>query len=95
MAWLVLSTSSLLDNNTGGHEVPKEKLESLFLKIGYKSVILQNIMRNSANITTAIAPHNLDKYRGTTMTGSIREESENFKIAIKIKIFTKMFNWWS
>ena len=38
------------------------KLESLFRRSGYKAVTLQNIMRNSANITSATSPESMNKY---------------------------------
>ena len=65
MAWLVLSTSSLLDDRRGD-DVPQEKLESLVRRSGYKPVtlanIMRNIMRNSANITSATSSDSLEKY---------------------------------
>ena len=67
MAWLVLSTSSLLDERTSSSlldgtdvsAVPQDKLESLVRRSGYKPVTLQNIMRNSSNIATATKKENV------------------------------------
>ena len=61
MAWLVLSTSSLLDDRAVTN-VRQDKLESMVRRSGYKPVTLTNIMRNSANITSATSPDSLDRY---------------------------------
>ena len=61
--WVVLSTTSLLDDNySAAAAVSKDKLESLVSRSGYKPVTQQNIMRNSANITSATSPDSLMKY---------------------------------
>ena len=70
MAWLVLSTSSLLDDRRGS-DVPQDKLESLVRRSGYKPVTLQNIMRNSSNITTATATENVNEYSTANIHKSI------------------------
>ena len=61
VAWLVLSTSPLLDY-TSGYDVSQETLESMVRRSGYKPVTLHNIMRNSANITSATSPDSMKKY---------------------------------
>ena len=61
MAWLVLSTTSLLDDQRGS-SIPQDKLESMVRRSGYKTVTLLNIMRNSAKIATATSPENVDRY---------------------------------
>ena len=76
MAWLVLSTSSLLDNAFSVDkygEVPQDKLESLVRKSGCKPVTLQNIMRNSSNISTATTRDNVNRYFTVNIPKSIRE----------------------
>ena len=70
MAWLVLSTSSLLDEKLDDF-VPQDKLESLVRRSGYKPVTLQNIMRNSANISTATTPENVKSYSNANISKSI------------------------
>ena len=65
MAWLVLSTTSLLDVRRGV-DVPQDKLESLVRRSGYKPVTLANIMRNSASITSATSPDSMEKYSKRT-----------------------------
>merc|ERR1711994_875841 len=74
MAWVVLSTTSLLDDNTSARPaseaVQLAKLESLVRKSGYKPVTLKNIMRNSSTITSATAPDNVSRYR-TDFAGDI------------------------
>ena len=66
MAWLVLSTSSLLDYQYGG-EVPEDKLESLVRRSGYKPVTLKNVLRSSSNINTATTIENVNKYSGVNI----------------------------
>ena len=61
MAWLVLSTSSLMDDHWGV-AVPQDELGSMVRRSGYKPVTLQNIMRNSANISTATTSDNVNSY---------------------------------
>ena len=61
MAWVVLSTSSLLDQ-AGVAAVPQDKLESLVRRSGYKPVTLDHILRNSSTITSATAPDNVNRY---------------------------------
>ena len=63
MAWVVLSSSSLLDNQSGSAPYPQAKLESFVRDCGYKPVTLHNIMRNSSNISTATSLDNVEKYR--------------------------------
>ena len=70
MAWLVLSTSSLLDDRNAT-AIPQDKLESLVRRSGYKPVTLQKIMRNSSNINTATTRENLNKYSGFNIPKSI------------------------
>ena len=70
MAWLVLSTTSLLDENLGV-DVPQEKLESLVRRSGYKPVTLRKIMRNSSNINTATTSENVKKYSYSIISKSI------------------------
>ena len=78
MAWLVLSTSSLMNVRSfdvADADVTQDKLESLVRRSGYKPVTLQNIMRNSANITSATSPDSLIKYRGVNIKKSISSGS--------------------
>ena len=70
MAWLVLSTSSLLDE-LEVPAVPQDKLNSLVRRSRYKLVTLQNIMRNSSNITTATSRENVNRYRNANIRKSI------------------------
>lgn len=70
MSWLVLSTSSLLDDVLGA-VVPQDKLESLVKRSGYKPVTLQNIMRNSSSITTATTSDNVNRYSNARIPKSI------------------------
>ena len=59
MAWVVISTSSLLDElHQAGSEVGQDDLEVLGRRSGYKIFPLKNIMRNSALITKATSPEN-------------------------------------
>ena len=69
MAWVVLSTTSLLDQQ--GAAVPQDKLESLVRRSGYKSVTLDHILRNSSTITSATAPDNVNRYSGANISKSI------------------------
>ena len=70
MAWVVLSTTSLLDQYAAA--VPQDKLESLVRRSGYKSVTLDHILRNSSTITSATAPDNVNRYSGgATISKSI------------------------
>ena len=61
MAWVVLASSSLLDDSNGA-AVSQEKLESIVERSGYRTVTLHNIMRNSSSITTATTRENVNKY---------------------------------
>ena len=71
MAWVVLSTTSLLDDQYAA-AVPQDKLESLVRRIGYKSVTLDHILRNSSTITSATAPDNVNRYNfGVDISKSI------------------------
>ena len=72
MAWLVLSTSSLLDDEYDSSLLQQDKLESMVRRIGYKPVTLKNIMRNSSNISSATTSENVSKCRiGPDMPKSI------------------------
>ena len=74
MAWLVLSTSSLLDD-ISDFAVPQDKLETMVKRSGYKPVTMQNIMRNSANISSATSPDSLFKYISADIKNSISSGS--------------------
>ena len=69
MAWVVLSTSSLLDDR--GDAVPQERLESMVRRSGYKPVTLQNIIRNSSKISEATAHENMNRYSDVDIRNSI------------------------
>ena len=51
------------------------KLESLLRRSGYKAVTLQNIMRKSANITSATSPNSMNKYNFFITINSISSGS--------------------
>ena len=61
MAWVVLSTSSVLDAQEGS-DLSEEQLERIVRSCGYNSLTLQNIMRNSASISSATAPESFGRY---------------------------------
>ena len=65
MAWLVIATSSLLDED-GGEDVPQDRLETLAKNSGFRSAILQKVMRSSSSITSALAPDSLREYNSLT-----------------------------
>ena len=71
MAWLVLSTSSLLDDEYDSSLLQQDKLESMVRRIGYKPVNLKNIMRNSSSISTATTSENVDKCCALNISKSI------------------------
>ena len=74
MAWVVLSTSSLLDETTHDVKEGQDQLESMVRCSGYSLVNLPNIMRNSSSISLATSPDNVNRYHsgGLTISKSIR-----------------------
>ena len=78
MVWVVFSTSSLLDQR--GSHVTENDLNKMAEGSGYKLFRLQNIMRNTSNITTAMAPDNVNLYRSTSTTPSSAGISKSISV---------------
>ena len=81
MAWIVLATSSLLDESNS-YALPQDTLETMMTRIGYTVVSLNNIMRNSSSITSATAPDHIHEYGVINIKKIIRKSLENYYFMI-------------